>query len=642
MIHLDFETRSIADLQNTGASYYSKHDSTRVLCVAYSIDGKKVKGRILFNNPKIPKKLLKAVQAGHTIAAHNARFEYLIWNNVLAKHHGWPELPIERFYCTMGLASRHGLPKGLDPLSRALKLKVKKDMEGKALMLKMASPRKPTKKDPRIWIEDEESLKRLLQYCKVDVKTEIGVCDRLKDPNPTDVLVWQSSQYMNNRGLYVDKKAIKKAIKIITKEKIRANKRIQKLSKGVIQKTTQTKVITEYCRKYGIKSLAAKQLEKKLEEEKFPRKIKEILQLRLDTAKSSTAKLERILERIEFDGRIRDLSIYHGAHTGRDTGVGPQPLNNPRGTLKYNQIVDAIKAIRNNDLDGIRKYGPIMHVISSCIRSFYKAPKGKVLVCADLAGIEARLNFWFANEIKVLNAFRKNKDIYVQMACDIYKKLEKQITPDERFIGKQAILGLGYQMGAPKFVADMRLKYNVIISLMFAKRVVKAFRDKFPKVKKNWKELESAAIKAIETGKRVKYKSIYYESIKDSLYCKLPSGRFMVYKYPGLEWGNYGNRKITYYGWKNKVFTKQTTYGGKLDENLIQAMARDILVRAILRLDAENKPVILSIYDEILSEQDKDKASLDEMISILTDVPDWAQGLPLKAEGWTGKRYRKG
>lgn len=412
-------------------------------------------------------------------------------------------------------------------------------------------------------------------------------------------------------------------------------------------------MITEYLSKYGIETLAAKRIEEYLEDKKLHKKARKVLLLRQEMTKTSTSKLKRLLERLGEDNRVMDLTLYHGAHTGRDTGVGPQPLNMPRGKLKdHNEVKKAIKAIRKKDLKTLKEFGPILHTISNCARAMFMAPKGSTFICADLNAIEARLNFWFAGEEKVLELYRKNKDLYIEMAAKIYNVSKKKVTDFQRFIGKQVILALGYGMGWKTFINNMKIQFNIDIDIPFAKKVVELYRKTYAKIAGNprkkvngvWQKLEKIAKDAvIYPGKTFSYNGVSYTCKNKSLFCKLPSGRYIVYKFPKISWDSYGRMGLTYMSWNSKIgkFIKTNTYGGKLTENVIQAMARDLLVRAILKLEKKGYKIPLSVYDEILTEVKKEKGSLEEVISIMTNRPKWAKGLPLKASGWTGKRYRK-
>jgi len=654
MIHLDFETRSKADLKNTGASFYSKDSSTSILCFAYCIDSGPIKIHRTYYKKKIPKKLRLAIESGHIVAAHNARFEYLIWNNILHERCGWPRIPIQQFLCTMGLCSRNGLPKKLEEAAKALHLPVQKDMEGHKVMLKMAKPRKPTKTNPDEWFFSEDLYSRLCEYCIKDVETEKALCESLQDSNPSDIATWENSMIQNDRGIFVDKKTIERAIEIIKHEQDRTNRKLFKLTKGAIHSTNQTVAITKHLK--GIKSLAAIRLDRYLADPKIPKYTKKILRLRQKMTKTSTSKLHRIYDRIESDGRIRDLTIYHGAHTGRDTGVGPQPLNMPRGDLDYRQIKRAVKLIRKKDISEIKKIGPPLHVISSCARSLFMAGKGNRFLCADYSGIEARINFWLADEKEAIKAFRQGKDIYKLTASKIYNKQINHITDSERFIGKQATLGLGYGMGWKKFIDNMGDKFNLEIDIPFAKKVVSSYREMYTGVTGNdgnWGGLQQAAQYAVANpGVATEYKMIHYICKDNVLCCGLPSGRFLSYREPKISYDGYGRPKLSYKSWTQRGnqrgwFTVDT-YGGKLTENVVQSIARDLLVDSIKALEEKKYNVILSVYDEILCEVEKSFGSLDEMIAIMTKLPrvasngmSWGEGIPLQAAGWEGKRYRK-
>lgn len=640
MIFLDFETRSTVNLANAGAWIYAKDPCTSILLFSYCTEASEIKTHETFYNQKLPTKIEKAIENGDLFVAHNARFEYLIWRFICVPRFNWPMIPLNQWVDTMAMCSQNGLPKGLDECAKALGIG-EKDNPGYRLMLKMSKPRKATKANKEQYHFSDDMYKQLARYCEKDVELERKIYHLLQWRNKKEKQIWLINQVMNDTGLKIDKKAVVNSLKIIKEAEAEAKEKIQKITKGKIKSPNQCKAIANFCK---VKSVAKLELDKALKDAKGKRR--KLLLIRKNNSQSSTKKLKAILARLDTDKRIRDLLIYHGASTGRETGSGPQPLNFPRGKITFKEVLKAIKRIRK----GKRIKNP-MTTISNCLRGFIIADKGKTFICADYSAIEARLVFWLADEEKALRAFRNNEDIYIKQAMSIYNVKQKEVTKEQRYIGKQTILGLGYGMGHKKFVFNCYQKSDgeVKITERFAKRVVDLYREEFPKVCKLWKGIENAARVTIGSKRDHKFNGIKFSIRGNTLVCRLLSGRELIYQMPDLETGNWGLDKITYYGVDSQArkafkWAKVHTWGGSLVENVIQATARDLLCNAIIALQAKGYNVILTIYDEILIEQPKPitNTALNDVIATMTALPEWAKGLPIQAEGWTGKRYRKG
>ncbi len=658
-ILIDFETRSACDLKKHGAWIYSRHPSTSILCMGYIIAEK---DKILisnvtsnFSDDKILsfiEKNIKQIQ----FVAHNAFFEQSIYYNILVKKFNWPVPDYSQWKCTMAKSMAHALPRSLDNVCQVLGLQHQKDMKGHRLMLKLSQPRKPTKTNPAIWHERPEEIAYLKEYCLSDIKAEFELENKVRDLSPYEQNVWLLDQKINMRGVYVDTELAEKSLKIIDYYLEPLDKEISDLTQGIIQSPTQASAIMKWCNQRLPENLQLEELRKETlpdyiikNKELLPVEVLKVLEIRVKTSKTSNAKFSSFINFTDLDGRARGSLLYHGAATGRWAGSGIQPQNLPKGLTGLNttEIIEDIKNISSSsDIEKLKEKGDLLSLLSSCIRGCIVAAPGKILLCGDYASIEARVLMFEAQETQALDIFTKGEDIYCDMATSIYNRQITKVDKDERFLGKTAILGLGYTMGREKFKITCASQ-GVEISDELATKVVKAYRSKYLKVVKFWKDIERAAINAIKTGQAYDVNNIRYKKIGNFLYCRLPSGRLLSYFKPSVFTAqNYFGLQdqIHYVGMNSQTnkFKPLQTYGGKLVENICQGIARDIMAHAMLNLDNQGYDVILTVHDEVVCEVDVDSdKTLDEFLKIIATPPIWAKDCPLAVEGWQGERYHK-
>lgn len=300
-------------------------------------------------------------------------------------------------------------------------------------------------------------------------------------------------------------------------------------------------------------------------------------------------------------------------------------------------------------------YGPPISVISSCLRGMLTAAPGRTFYCADFAAIEARVLAWLAGQEDVLEVFRTHGKIYEKAAAGIYHKPLDEVTKDERFVGKVAVLALGYQGGVGAF-KTMARGYGVDVDDAEADEIKVAWREAHPDIVNYWYALERAAHRAVKAPGRIfaagaEGREVRFRVRGSFLFCQLPSGRVLSYPYPRIEmievpWGE--KEGLTYMGIDTKQgsptygkWTRLKTYGGRIAENVTQSVARDLLAEALFRVEAAGYPVVMHVHDEVVCEVEDGFGDIDEFNTLVAQTPDWAEGLPVAAEGWTGKRYRK-
>jgi len=674
---------------------------------------------VITKDNAMPEELATAVAMGPKCCqfeAHNAFFEKSIWTNLMKARYGWTMPDNEAFRCSAAKASSFSLPRALENAVEALGVSVTKDMTGNRIMQKVARPRKARKaekkvllakgyleaadgfgwKDPDsnhvfwLWNEDPIDLFHTWEYCRQDVRAERALSHSLSDLPPKEQRTWLADQRINMRGIHVDIDMAKAALSIAdqavdraTTDAIEAATIRDAAGKVVKPSPFETlgqreKVITWVeSRGVAMPNAQGATIDAMLEGDKngsapLPEDVRIVLKAKRTAGRTSVAKYEALLRSAGSDERMRDTMMYHGAGTGRWTGKLFQPHNMVRGKMKDPDTMCAV--ILEGDLKWLEMcYGPAdpMEVLSWAVRGAVTASHGRDLLAADYSGVEARGTTWLVYDEENMEIFLRPKGmpgIYREMAADIYNVPAAGIDKETvkgflmRWVGKQAILGLGYGMGWKKFVATCA-KYGQEISAKLAKHVVSVYREKFYLVNQFWKDVERAAIRAVDNpGTVFPCGRVRFVMKGRFLYCVLPSGRAIAYCKPVVVWGNtpWGEKrkKLTYMTIDGKThkWVRTDTWGGKLTENIVQALCRDLMADAILRLEdnpegiitiddqilvTESYDVIMSVHDELVAEADEGVGSVKELCAIMTALEPWAKGFPLAAEGWRGKRYRK-
>jgi DNA polymerase len=525
-------------------------------------------------------------------------------------------------------------------------------------MLKLCKPRPYWAKNKTgdKYFGTEEEFLALERYCQQDVAAEHALSAALDDLSPFEQRIWQVDQIINKRGINCDLELVTSAIELSKANGFRGAQAISELTDGAVKTPNQVAKLKDWyneeiARTTGAGSMLAEDLsadtvEAKLADERLPKdsRARKILELRQQHSKSSVKKYKAMIDRADWTGSISETLLYHGAHTGRWAGRGIQPQNYPRPDMEREGIEHIlIPAILAKDADTLELFGgSVANALSNALRSALVAPEGCDLIGADYSNIEARVLFWLAGETKALDLLRAGRCLYKDMAATIYGNAYEDVTRAERQLGKQAILGLGYQMGAPKF-RETCAKYGIEISLAFG--VVELYRAKYPKVVKLWRSMNSAALDAMEhPGPHwARPAPIHFEKKGKFLFMTLPSGRRIAYPFPKLRKNRFDNWAVSFMhvNPKTRKWERTDTYGGKLTENGDQAIARDIMAEAMLRVEKKNYALRMSVHDELVASVPEGQGSIEEFEQLLCIPPAWAKGCPIKAEGWRGKRFRK-
>ena len=627
-LYLDTETRSTVDLRRVGAASYARHPSTQVLCVGWAVDHEPVK----VWTPDAPdlhaewRTILDSGTPGLVLVAHNVGFDANILGYVLGFM-----TSLEWWTDTACRAAALSLPRRLDDVAMALGLKLRKDKEGSKVMLKLSKPRRPSleNKDP-FWTPATKpaEFQALYDYCARDVEVLRELDRRLPELSPTERKVWIVTEKMNQRGVKVDVATAKLASTLVETEQERLEEEYVRIT-GVRALNP-----VDSAAWLGLPDVRRATIREALKQEHEHPVTRTALLLRERLSRvTSLAKLSAIADQVCSDGRMRGMLLYAGAErTGRWSGRLFQPQNLPRGDGGDPEMV--FRDLRAGILD-LTVQDPLA-ALSGALRGLFLGP----FAVSDYRQIEARVLAWLAGEAELLRNFATGADVYKDMAASIYGygKDLKLVTKAQRFIGKTTILGCGYGMGWQKFQTAMAENNEVVLSNDMAQRIITAYREKFPKVPALWRRVETA-VKHLLVERREHIQitphlsgGITTKAGLNVLFIQLPSGRRVYYVDPMLRHGSirYRGREAGGWGWVD-------SWGGKLVENVTQAVSRDLMAEAMVRVDEAGHRLVLCVHDELVTEATDAKALHEAMIQ----TPDWAAGLPVDVESFHAPRYRK-
>lgn len=676
---LDFETFSECDLKECGAWVYAQHPSTEILCMSWRLPGMPRSKIWVPSRGAFPQEVIDHIANGGIVEAHNAGFERAIWRHILVPKYGiaWPL----KWEDTMATCAMLTLPQKLDEVGAVLGLKTQKDKRGKYLLSKLSKPQKPTKKNPETRCRDPQLLEELYGYCCTDIDTEWELSETIgKLPRP-EYRIWVLDQKINDRGVYVDQAAVVSAVRLIETVEKTMTEELSKITGGMVQSGSELKKIGEWLatQQVYLRDLTADTIKRAVANPAHSELVRRVLRIRQILSKASIKKLYKYVTCVASDGRIHGLLQYHGAATGRWAGRLLQPQNFPRGDenllhfcgedLLEESMNALIEIITEGNLETIELVcGDPIEVIVSALRGMIVAAPGNQFYVADFAAIEARVTAWLYGEEWKLDAFTEidagrgyqgSDDVYCAAAAMVFgRPIKKKTDKPQRQVGKMCELAFGYQGGIgawrnfdPREPGDKGYVHDDQVDIY-----KNAWRKAHPSIVSGWYGIEEAAVNTVKSGKPHAYSCVLFQIENNKagkwLTCRLPNGRKLWYFNPIVdtyeEKDRYGRLRmksvLQYEGRNNDKGGKWgvvQTYGGMLTENIVQAISRDLMVEAMIRVEQAGYRIILTVHDEIIAENIIGFGSGEEFDRLMTIVPDWAEGLPISVSGWVGFRYHK-
>lgn len=649
-LFVDLETFSPVNLTKSGVYPYAEHPDFDVLLFGYSIDGNPVKVVDVASSEQLPAEVAEAlVDPGVTKWAFNAAFERVCLSAWLARHHpdliaGRNFLDPAQWHCTMVWSAYLGLPMSLEQVATVLDLPVRKDSAGKKLIRQFCTPatpsvfnqggmRNPPASDPDGW-------EQFISYNRRDVEVELAIHDRLAG-FPMPEAEWDTyalDQNVNDTGIRLDRVLVDHAVQCDRQHRAATLTRAQELTG--LENPNSPIQLKEWLADHGtpLQSLTKDEVAAALDT--ATGQVREVLLLRGELAKSSVKKYEAMQHVAGRDGRGRGFLQFYGAgRTGRFAGRLVQVQNLPRNYLP--DLSEARSLVRTGNYDAVELlYDSVPDTLSQLIRTAFIPADGHRFVVADFSAIEARVIAWLAGEATTLEAFRDGKDLYCETASRMFGvPVDKHGANAElRQKGKIAVLACGYQGGVGALKAMGALRMGLAESEL--QPLVDAWRAANPNVVQLWADINAAAIEAISTRQPTGVGALTFTVESGIMFIRLPSGRRLAYVKPKLGENRFGGTAITHEGiTTGRKWGQLETYGGKLTENIVQAVARDLLTFGMHQVDRAGHRIVMHVHDEIVVETAT--ATVDEICKLMAITPDWATGLPLAADGYVCDFYMK-
>lgn len=651
-LFLDIETFSSVDIMRSGAYKYAESLDFEILILAYAFDDEPVRAVSLSTGDQIPERVLEAFKdPGVLLHAHNAAFERVCFRAVGI------ETPISRWRCSAVKAGYCGLPLSLDGVSKALQLGEEdaKDAKGKALIKYFSVPVKPSKVNGgrlrNLPEHDEDKWADYIDYCIKDVRAERAVIRRLKayEIPEHEQELYILDQEINDRGIEIDQQMARNAFKI---DQIYSGDNSQQMRDLTgLDNPGSPAQLKEWLSdelEMDVNTLNKKNMPTLKAAAEAGSAAESVLDLRVKSAKTSIKKYISMLNCVCADGRAHGLFQFYGAsRTGRWAGRLIQLQNLPQNHLTALDLARRMVWLGNYAALSLM-YDDLGSVLSQLIRTAFVAAKNKTFAVADFSAIEARVIAWLAEEEWRMEVFASHGKIYEASASMMFSVPIETVTKgsDLRQKGKIAELALGYQgaVGALKQMGGAEMG----LSEVEMKNIVDRWRRANPNIVALWADINKNAMLAVRTKKIrfSKFKNISFFYDGSVLQIGLPSGRKLIYQSPALSDNKWGHPSLSYMGMDQtkKIWCRQDTYGGKLVENIVQAIARDLLAVSMIKLNKKGFEISMHVHDEAVAEipdDDHQEATLEEICAIMGEPVEWAEGLPLAADGYLTKYYKK-
>ena len=642
----DIETFSDVDLIRCGVYKYADSPDFEMLLFAYAADDGDVHIIDIAGGEELPEKIIQAIKSDTVVkTAYNAQFERVCLSRYLKLPEG-EYLNPQSWYCTAVQAAELALPLSLADVGSVLGLERQKMTEGKELIKYFCVPCKPTKSNgnrtrnrPCHDINKWETFKK---YCMRDVDVERQIADKLKMYPISDEehRLYVLDQIINDRGVLVDCELAKQAVKLNSIQTTVAVEQAYMIT-GLENPNSVTQ-LKQWLKENGveIESLSKKAVKSLADETDGD--VSEMLKLRLLMAKTSVKKYEAVIRSVCSDNRVHGMMRFCGANrTGRWSGNILQPQNLPQNHLP--DLTLARDIVKDGDFEMLdMMFGNVPNVLSELIRTVLIPKPNHRFIVADFSAIEARVLAWIAGEQWRIDTFKNGGDIYCASASKMFKvPVEKNgVNGELRQKGKISELACGYggSVGALKNMGavEMGVQENELQGL------INDWRNANPHIVRFWYEVGNAAMKAIKEKTTVPLGKLVFAYERGILFIRLPSGRRLSYIKPRIGTNRFGGDSITYMGINSaKKWDRLETFGGKLTENIVQGTARDLLANALINAANAGYDTVFHVHDEIICEVPNGYGSVDELCRLMCIKPEWADGLPLNADGFEYEYYKK-
>jgi DNA polymerase len=653
-VFCDFETRNTGgcDLTKVGVWRYAADPATEILCFGYRAGGVDHSWAPT-SDSRDP---LEALAAKPDVAfVCFGGFEQVIWQKIMVERHRFPPIPTRRWADLRAACCFFALPRALDKALAALGLPIRKDKEGQRLVRSLSRPNRRTGAYPEL---TPAILERVAAYNRVDILALETIHGRgLSALSAAEQTVWELDQRINARGIAIDIGFVEAAKRIADQVIGEAITEFARLTNGV--SPLQVQKIREWLRsrKWALPNLESETVSDALELAGLPDDVRRVLEIRQIAAAASLKKLDAMLACVGPDGRARGLLQYHGAATGRWSGQLIQPQNLPRPTVDVDPE-ELTAAVKIGDPEALRGWGKPIDVLVSGLRCAVVAAEGKVFGAGDFSMIEACVLLALAGQHDKCKLIAEGADVYRDMAATIYGLdravfmaiPEEDLSPEEteqRRIGKNGVLSSGYGIGAEGFYR--RFCRHEEGGKELAVRIVGVYRNQWaPAVPLLWRDLEQTARRAMlrphttaVANCGVKYRLTTRTGLP-CLVCELPNGKLLHYANSRIDGADkWGRPRWIYNAYRQGQWREIEPYGGQLTENVVSALARELLVDRMFALEDAGYPIVFTVHDEIVVEHtDITKETIER---IMSERPPWAEklGVPVRAKAWAGKRYRK-